>query len=260
MSLDQAPNFVKQQTLTRDAFLDGRLIVSQPAAGFRAGLDSVLLGAAVRANPGAILDLGAGAGTASLVALAHRPAAAATLVEADAGIAAIAALNLRENCFEGRARLLVLDVTAPGRTRARAGLPSDHFATVIANPPFFDSGGGTAASGERDAARRMQAGTLEQWVKAAASHAAPGGEAIFIYPAPGLPALLAAFGRRFGGIAILPLCPREGQPASRVLVRGIKGSKAPASLFASRALHEAEGRSFRPEFEAIFRGRAALDW
>src|SRR5690606_27536905 len=74
MSLDQASKIVKQQTLTRDAFLGGRLIVSQPGNGFRAGMDSVLLGAAVSPKSNSLLDLGAGAGTASLVALAHNPA------------------------------------------------------------------------------------------------------------------------------------------------------------------------------------------
>ena len=47
MSLDQPKAFVKHQTVTRDAFLGGRLTLSQPSHGFRAGLDSVLLGAAV---------------------------------------------------------------------------------------------------------------------------------------------------------------------------------------------------------------------
>ena len=75
-----------------------------------------------------------------------------------------------------------------------------------------------------------------------------------------MPALLASFENRFGDITVLPLTPREGEDAHRVLVRGKKGSRAPFRLLASRALHEAEGRRFRPEFEAIFRGAARLDW
>ncbi len=35
---------------------------------------------------------------------------------------------------------------------------------------------------------------------------------------------------------------------------------APLTLLASRALHEAETRAFRPEFDAIFRGTARLVW
>src|SRR5262245_9054957 len=133
MSLDRAADPVQQQTLTRDAFLGGRLLVSQPERGFRAGFDSVLLGAAVRLQARSILDLGAGAGTAALVALADLPTATATLVESDEAMAAIAAANLGTNGFAGRARVLVLDVTAKGSFRAAAGLPADHYGSVIAN-------------------------------------------------------------------------------------------------------------------------------
>jgi len=260
MSLDEATDLVKQQTLTRDAFLGGRLIVSQPRKGFRAGLDSVLLGAAVGGRSRSLLDLGAGAGTAALVALADLPDLTATLVESDPQMLALAVLNLAGNGMAERGKALLLDVEARGRERAAAGLPADHFDTVIANPPFFDPSRGSAASEARRPARHMHDDALEAWVKAAATHAAPGGEVIFIHTATALPLLLAAFGGRFGAVSVLPLLPREGEPASRVLVRGIKGSRAPFTLLGSRALHDANGRGFRPEFDAIFRGTARIIW
>ncbi len=260
MSLDEATDLVKQQSLTRDAFLGGRLTVSQPEKGFRAGLDSVLLGAAVGEKSRSLLDLGAGAGTAALVAMADLPALSACLVEADPQMVALAVLNIAANDMTGRARVLTLDVTSTGSTRAVAGLAADHFDTVIANPPFFDPGRGSAPAAARSDARHMDDAALDRWVKAAATHAAPGGEVIFIHTAEALPLLLAAFTRRFGAVTVLPLLPREGEPASRVLVRGIKGSRAPFALLAARALHEAGGRTFRPEFDAIFRGGARLIW
>ncbi len=260
MSLDEATDLVKQQTLTRDAFLGGRLTVSQPDKGFRAGLDSVLLGAAVSAGSRNLLDLGAGVGTAALVAMAELPGLSGTLVEADPAMAALAALNLGANGMADRGKVLQLDLTAPGRVRTAAGLATDHFTTVIANPPFFDPGRGSAPSTERADARHMDDEALDRWVKTAASHAAPGGEVIFIHVAEALPLLLAAFTQRFGAVSVLPLLPRDGEPASRVLVRGIKGSRAPFSLLAGRALHEPTGRTFRPEFDAIFRGTARLIW
>lgn len=260
MSLDHASKIVKHQTLTRDAFLGGRLIVSQPRNGFRAGMDSVLLGAAVGEKSRNLLDLGAGAGTAALVALVHNPALTAILVESDTEVAALAALNLAGNGFAERGRVVPLDVAAPGRIRAAAGLSADHFSTIIANPPYFEAGRGTTPAPARAAARHMNAPDLDRWVKTAATHAAPGGEVIFIYPAVHLAPLLAAFDARFGAISILPLSPREGEPATRVLIRGIKGSRAPLTLLATRPLHEPARRTFRPEFDAIFRGEAGLSW
>ena len=106
----------------------------------------------------------------------------------------------------------------------------------------------------------MTQSELEHWVRAAAAHCAPDGEAIFIHAAQALPALLQSFDSRFGDLTVLPIVPREGAPATRILIRGIKGSRAPLTLLSSRALHEPEGRGFRPEFEAIFRGLTRLIW
>ncbi len=260
MSLDHPANFVKQQSVTRDAFLGGRVIVSQPAKGFRAGLNSVLLGASVGAGASSLLDLGAGVGTAALVAMTHNPELAGTLVEADPQAAALGRDNLAANGLAARATVLELDITQRGAERLAAGLKADCFDTVIANPPYFEAGTGTAPSPLRAAARHTGGAALDLWVKAAATSAAPLGEVIFIHTAQSLPSLLAAFESRFGAVTILPLSPRPGQPASRILVRAIKGSRAPLTLLTSRALHEAEGRAFRPEFDAIFLGLDRLHW
>ena len=48
-----------------DAFLGGRLTLRQPARGYRAGADAVMLAAACPAQPGQrVLELGCGAGVA----------------------------------------------------------------------------------------------------------------------------------------------------------------------------------------------------
>src|SRR5690606_37469504 len=122
MSLDQPADLVKHQTPTRDAFLGGRLTLSQPRNGFRAGLDSVLLGAAVPAGGTALLDLGAGAGAAGLTALALERTDRADLAERDPAMLALARNNVDENGFSGRASVLEVDVTARADARRAAGL------------------------------------------------------------------------------------------------------------------------------------------
>lgn len=258
MSLDQHKAFVKHQTVTRDAFLGGRLTLSQPASGFRAGLDSVLLGAAVGEGRTSLLDLGCGVGTAALVALVHNPAMAATLVEQNGEITAMARTNASDNGMADRVRVAVADVVGKGTQRQEAGLPDNACDSVIANPPYF-ANGTLATDPGRAGARHMASDLLDLWVKAAAGMAAGGGEAIFIYPATDLAPLLSSFTKRFGALTVLPLSPRDGEPASRVLVRGIKGSRAPLTLLATRVLHGA-GRDFAPQFDAIFRGQARLVW
>jgi len=235
--------------------------VSQPARGFRAGLDSVLLGAAVAEGRKSLLDLGCGVGTAALVALVHDADLVATLAEQNTDMVALAKANLTDNGLSDRARVVAADVIGPAAERRAGGIVDNGFGCVIANPPFFADGGGTvAADAGRAGARHMDTAALDLWIKTAAGAAAAGAAVIFIYPAASLSPLLAGFARRFGAVTVLPLTPRDGEAASRVLVRGIKGSRAPLTLLASRALHEAEGRAFRPEFDAIFRGAARLVW
>lgn len=261
MSLDQPAAFVKHQTVTRDAFLGGRLTVSQPRHGFRAGLDSVLLGAAVAAGRANLLDMGCGVGTAGLVALAHTTGLTAVLADRQPDMLALAAANLSDNGFAPRARVIEADITAKGSDRRAAGLADNAFDTVIANPPFFDEDAGTLAGDTgRAGSRHMDAAALDLWVKTAAGCASGGAEIIFVFPAESLSPLLAAFTQRFGAITVLPLAPRPDAPSNRVLIRGIKGSRAPLTLLASRPLHGPDGRAFQPDFDAIFRGTAQLVW
>jgi len=260
MSLDQPEHFVKHQTLTRDAFLGGRLVVTQPGHGFRAGIDSVILGAAVNPKSTRLLDLGAGVGVAGMVALADLPALRADLAEIDEETLGITQVNLRENGLADRARALLVDVTVKGSERASAGLEADHYTSVIANPPYFGSSGTVSPKAGRATARHMDADQLALWVRAAAMHAAPGGEIIFVHVAQVLPQLLGLLDARFGALTVLPLSPRRGQDCSRILVRAIKGSKAPFRMLATRPLHEDVGQAFTTEFQAMFRGTGRLIW
>lgn len=261
MSLDHDNRFVKSQAITKDAFLDGRLVLKQPKTGFRAGVDSVLLGASVAANSRTLLDLGAGVGTASLCALALDNAQSATLVESNDLACQLCAENITANDMASRAKAVDLDVKSSGQTREAAGLKPDHFTSVIANPPYFDRHAGTNAleTGRADA-RHMPDDELDHWARAAAASAAPKGEVIFIYRADGLPQLLAAFTHRFGSIAILPIVSRPGGDASRILMRGIKGSRGPLKLMMPLVLHNETGNAYRADVEAIFRGEQVLHW
>ena len=78
-----------------------------------------------------------------------------------------------------------------------------------------------------------------------------------IWRAEGLADVLATLAPRFGGIAVLPLHGREGDPAIRVLVRATKASRAPLALLAGFNLNDRSGRP-TAEAEAVLRDCAAL--
>ncbi len=49
------------------------------------------------------------------------------------------------------------------------------------------------------------------------------------------------------------------KPATRVIVQGLKGSRAPLKLLPGLVLHRPDG-TFAPEVERVLRGPVALEW
>lgn len=227
---------------TSDAFLDGSIHVRQPAKGFRSGLDAVFLAAACPARGAdAVLEAGCGAGAASLCLLARVENIAVTGVEADPALAALARQNALANGFGERFEAVAGDVSAPWST-LEGRLKREAYDHVIANPPFYVHGRARLSKDGRNArSRAMEEGGLDIWLRFLASAAKPGGSATVIHTAEALPQLIAAFEGRFGGLRLIPLHPKAGAPAIRVILSGMKGSRAPFALLPGIMLHEEDG-------------------
>jgi tRNA1(Val) A37 N6-methylase TrmN6 len=242
---------------TDDAFLGGALRILQPKAGFRAGMDSLLLAASIDGR-GHVLDVGAGVGVVGL-ALARRVAEAeVVLVERDPHLLELARANIARNGLVGRARAIGADIARPLRELSELSARSESFDHALANPPYHTLGHCTPALvGGKRAAHAMPGGELERWLRFMAAMVKPGGMISLVHRADALGAILAASGGRFGGHVIVPLHARPAAAASRVLVHAIKGSRAPLRLLAGLVLHEKDGR-FRAEIEDVLRGGAGL--
>lgn len=125
--------------VTDDAVLGGRLRLKQPKRGHRVGHDAILLAATCPAHAGErVVDLGAGVGAAGLALAARVAGIEVTLVEVDAELAALAAENAQLNGLAARVHAVVLDVAAPVRAFAAAGLGPESVERVLMNPPFND--------------------------------------------------------------------------------------------------------------------------
>jgi len=247
------------QAATDDAFLGGALSILQPKTGYRAGLDGILLAASVAADGGGqVLDIGAGVGVVGLAVARRLPDVRVTMVERDPSLADLARRNIERNALSGRMHLIEADVARPLRDIVALGVAAETFDHVLANPPFHIEGRGTAASDPVKAgANAMPDGDLDRWIRFMAGMARAGGTATMIHRADALQAILDALAGRFGGVVVLPIHPRAGEPASRVLVQAIKGSRAPLELQPGLVLHNAD-HSFRPDVEAILRHGAPL--
>lgn len=245
---------------TEDAFLGGRLMLRQPRTGYRAGVDAVLLAAAVPGTARRVLDAGAGAGVVGLGVAVRITDASVTLVERAPELAEIAAGNAARNGLSARVEVIVADLTAPLSEAQRLAAQRETFDHVVANPPYYvDAGGTRAADPLKDGSHAMARGGLEGWARFLAAMAAPGGTCAIIHRPDALPELLNVLDGRFGGVVVFPIFPRPGASAHRILVQGRKGSRAPLSIAAGLVLHGADGHGFTPAASAILRQGAALD-
>lgn len=261
---------------TCDAFLGGRLQLFQPATGYRAGTDAMLLAAAYNVmsfGTVRVLDCGAGAGAVGLALATRVEAASVVLVERDPCFVALARRNVTLNRLADRVDVVEADVAAPlsacPSLLSRAGT-FDH---VLANPPYFEeSQASRAASRLKRAAHTMRDGEYEDWARFAAAMLRPQGGVTLIVRVEMLTIVLAAMTRRFGAVRILPLQSNARQPASRLLINAIKGSRGPLALLPALIVHDngleqlkhgdrqRGATRYSAEVEQILRYGAALSW
>lgn len=246
-------------SLTEDGFLGGRLRILQPEKGFRAGIDSVFLAAAVPCAAGdSVFEAGVGPGVAALCLLARNPEVRLTGVELAARYALLSEENARRNGFGERFRVLRADVRDALRKDHLGMPPAGSFAHAMMNPPFFDEGKSTPSPHLLKAqAHAFGPDDLELWVKLLHSMLANRGSLTIVHRADSLGLLLESLHNRFGDIRVAPLFPRLGLPASRVLVQATKGSRAPLQILQGLVLHD-DGNEFTPDADAVLRGGAGF--
>lgn len=244
--------------VTRDALFGGQLVLAQPAKGHRAGTDAVLLAAAApRGFAGRIYDAGSGVGTVGLAVALMSPQARVTLIERDAGCAALAEANIAANGLEARTSVVACDLLSREDRRAFLPDPAD---LVVTNPPFYraDRVRASPEAGRRAAHVLSLESALADWLLACLSLLSPKGTLILIHQAEALPDLLAGLDRRLGAITLLAVHPRAGQPATRILLRGTRGSRAPLEIAPPLVLFD--GNAFTPEAARLHAGAASLAW
>ncbi|WP_246504003.1 tRNA1(Val) (adenine(37)-N6)-methyltransferase [Plastoroseomonas arctica] len=237
---------------TRDALLGGRVVLDQPRArGLRAGLDAVLLAAAIPARTGErVIEAGCGSGAAFLCLAARLPGLEVVALELEPEMVVLAGANARAN---GCMAEIVQGDVADRALASRLG-PARH---GFANPPYWPDGTAPPES-MRAAATHEHGAALADWARFLAAAIMMGGTATLILPAARFDAGIAALrAAGFGSLALLPLAPRDGIAAKRVLLQGRRGGRGPARVLPPFTLHTIDG-SFTPAAEAVLRDAAPL--
>ncbi len=243
--------------MSKDHFLDGRVTISQPVAGYRAGSDPVFLAAAVPLRDGdQVLDLGCGVGTAGLCLLTRAealPNVIVTGLEIQPELTQFARLNAAANGRENHFRVAEGCVITPP-----AEVPPHHFHHVITNPPWYEPGTTRPPSSESKAVGHIEAVNLAVWLERAVVFLRPKGRLFVIHRADRLGDILAGLAPlKVGEVRVFPLWPKPGKAATRVVVAARKDSRTPLTLLPGLILHHEDGR-YTEEADDILRRRGDL--
>lgn len=242
---------------TTGRLLGGRLVYGQPAAGFRSGIEPVLLAAAIAARPGErVLEAGSGAG-AALLCLAARVPVHGLGIERCAALVALARRNLAANGLAERVDMQQGDITGV--------LPAGLFDHACANPPWHAAADSAAAHPARRTAKQVPEGQatgdlLARWTAGLAARLRPRGSLTLILPAARLSDACAALrAQGCGSLTLFPLWPKPSREAKLMIIRAIRGGRGADRVAAGLVLHRPDG-SFTEAADAILRDGDALSF
>lgn len=232
--------------------LNGALQLHQIDGGFKTSIDAVLLAAACPAQGGDhILDLGCGVGSAGLCVLARINDTHLAGLDIQRDHIEAARQNSALNNISKRCVFKCIDIRNHGESAF------DH---VICNPPYEEAGAHLVSPNAKNATARGHLDkniTIEDWVKCAFDSVKSGGSFTIIHKAAKTQSIIRALGKSFGATEIIPLWPKAGKEAKRVIIRTIKHRKSPSRLHAGLVLHNADG-TYTDAANAILRNKEAL--
>ena len=223
---------------TTDRLFGGRVEIRQPGSGFRVSVDAVLLAAAVPLDQGErALDVGCGAGGATLCLASRLPHANVLGIDRDAVMTDCLAANITANALENRVAVETMDVVDRVPEHLRGAF--DH---VLSNPPYMPA----HRADSRTVADAVGAATIEslpfaEWLSFMAACCRPKGRLTIVHRADRLEELLAGFAPFAGEIRVLPIWPRADVPAKRVIITARVGVRTPTMLCPGLVLHGRDG-------------------
>ena len=217
------------QNVTLDDFLNGKIKLRQSVKGLRATSDAVLVAAAVKAKKNeSVLDVGAGNGVIGLC-IGARVSVALTALEIQENLIQL----IQENAALNDLKITVIRTDL---FNANDPLKGKQFNHVVTNPPFYEPTGRARANKEQ-AMAYMANFNLDKWLVYCLKHLRSKGTFTMIHRPELLGQILMILEQKLGAIEIIPIYAKAGQPAKRIIVRGVLGSHKPTALLSGIALH-----------------------
>jgi len=252
MTMDREPLLRDDETL--DEILGGRLRVLQKKSGYRFSIDAVLLAHFAAAGQGAAwVRSGNGSGVLAMIVAQRDPLARVLGVDIREECVEMADRSVRINGLEGRVEIRLGDTRQP-----EAIAPPRSFDAALFNPPYRRLRSGRMnPDPARASARHEIAGTVGDFLGAAAHLLREGGRAFAIWPASRAVELLVRM--RDGRIEPKRIRMVHSRPGGRgefLLVEGRKGGGEELAVLPPLFIYGREG-GYTSQMSAIFRDLGA---
>ena len=237
------------ETLTTDAFFDGKLHIKQALSGYRFSLDAVIL--AWHARPRAdesVLDLGTGCGIIPLIMTYRNPGIAVFGVEIQQDLAELANANVGANRMQDRITVLRQDMR--DLKPDMIGGPVD---LVVCNPPYRKPDSGRInPDSQRAIARHELKASLADVLQAVRRMLRTAGRFVTIYTTERVVDLFCQM--RAAGVEpkfIRLIHSRLDTEAKLILVDGVKGARSGTRVGPPLIIYDTNGE-YSKEVEQMF--------
>ena len=225
------------------------LKILQKTAGFRFGMDAVLLSDFVRAEAQAtVADFGTGTGILPLLMWGRGKGQRFEAFEIQREMADMARRSVALNGLSARIRVHEASVE-----EAPSLLSSGSVDVIVCNPPYGMPGATLHNPGlSKDLARHQDSRGLKPWFTAAYRLLRGRGRMALIYPAPMMLSLMNDLSRA----ALIPkrfrlIYPRVDKPANLVLVEAVKDARPTLQPEPPLIVYEHDG-TMTPELRKIY--------
>lgn len=229
--------------ITEDSFLGGKLSISQPRKGFRAGLDSVLLAAAINAQSGdKVFEIGSGVGTVLFCLMSRVSGLKSFAIEIMDEYHSLSLLNAKRNKF--KAELILGDFLKEKK------LKNESYDHVFFNPPYY-SAKDYKTSGNKllEIANIEYPGMLKKMLSLALKRCKPYGYITLIHRPARISDILSILKDGAGEIKILPIVSSNSSMSSRVIVRARKSARGETKLLNPLFIYKnSKNLSFQKEY------------
>lgn len=221
-----------EEEVTLDDFMGGAIRLHQPKDGYRVSMDTVMLAATIPAKAGEIvLEGGVGTGGAALCLARRLDGVLVHGIDIQPEMVARAHQNIQFNS-------LADNVTVEEGCVTNLTGPEARYDHVMINPPYLARGKAIRPPETNKGLAHMESGaTLKDWIKFCVYHAKNRGTITIVFRADRMDEVIAHLYRRVGDLKILPLWPRDGVPAKRVIIQGRKGVHGAVTMLPGLTLH-----------------------